>query len=130
MRYMGIDYGKKRVGVAVSDDGGEMAFPKEVLPNNLKLLPKIKKICEDQKVGLIVIGESKNYQGEKNKIMKEIEPFKVELWRETGLPVEYELEFMTSQQVENIFGKTKMLDASAATIILQAYIDRKKGKEN
>lgn len=129
MRYLGIDYGKKRVGIAISDENGEMAFPKEVLANDLKLMSRIKKLCEDQKVGLIVIGESKNFQGEKNKIMQEIEPFKIELWKEIGLPVEYELEFMTSQQVENIFGKTKMLDASAATIILQAYLDRLKNKK-
>lgn len=128
MRYLGIDYGKKRVGIAVSDENGEMAFPKEVLPNDLKLLPRIKKICEDQKIGLIVIGESKNFQGQANRIMEDIEPFKIELWQETGLPVEYEPEYMTSQQVENLFGKNSMLDASAACIILQSYIDRLNNK--
>ncbi len=126
MRYLGIDYGKKRVGIAVSDENGDMAFPKEVLPNDVKLLARIKKICDEQKVGLIVMGESKNFHGQANKIMTDIEPFKVELWKEIGLPVEYEPEFMTSQQVENLFCKTKMLDASAACIILQSYLDKVK----
>ena len=124
MRYMGIDYGKKRVGVAISDEDGKMAFPREVLPNDAKLLARIKKLCEEQKIVTIVLGESNDFKGQPNKIMKDIEPFKIDLWEETGLPVEYELEYLTSHQVENIFGKTKMLDASAASIILQSYLDR------
>jgi len=130
MRYLGIDYGKKRVGIAISDENGDMAFPREVIPNDIKLLAKIKKICLDEKVDVIVMGESNDYHNKPNKIMEEVEPFKIELWQETGLPVEYELEFMTSQQVEKIFGKTKMLDASAASIILQAYLDRIKNLKN
>lgn len=121
---MGIDYGKRRVGIAISDEDGKMAFPKDVLPNDAKLLARIKKYCDEQKIGMIVLGESNNFQGQPNKIMKDVEPFKIDLWEETGLPIEYELEYLTSHQVENIFGKTKMLDASAASIILQSYLDK------
>ncbi|MFZ2038944.1 MAG: Holliday junction resolvase RuvX [Minisyncoccia bacterium] len=121
---MGIDYGKKRVGIAISDEDGKMAFPKDVLTNDAKLLARIKKYCDEQKIGMIVLGESNNFQGQPNKIMKDVEPFKIDLWEETGLPIEYELEYLTSHQVENIFGKTKMLDASAASIILQSYLDK------
>jgi len=128
MRYLGIDYGKKRVGIALSDENGTMAFPKEVLPNDAKLIAKIAKWCEEQKVGMIILGESKNFQQENNKIMEDITEFQAELWQATGIPIELEPEYLTSQQVEKTFEKNAMLDASSATIILQSYIDKKKFK--
>ena len=44
MRFMGIDYGTKRVGLALSDDKGMMAFPHVVLTNDASLLKEIEKI--------------------------------------------------------------------------------------
>ena len=72
MKYLGIDYGKKRVGLAISDDLGNMAFPKAVLENDPELLKKIKEIILNEKVEAVVMGESKNFKGEPNKIMQEI----------------------------------------------------------
>ncbi|MEI6238660.1 MAG: Holliday junction resolvase RuvX [bacterium] len=132
MKYMGIDFGSKRVGISVSDDGGEMAFPKVVLKNSkgakisTTLIKKIKEICLTEKIGEVVIGESKNYKGEKNKIMDEIMPFAKKLKAETGLTIHLHPEFMTSAQAVQIQGENEMLDASAATIILQAFLDKRK----
>ncbi|MCX6716542.1 MAG: RuvX/YqgF family protein [Candidatus Taylorbacteria bacterium] len=138
MKYMGIDFGSKRVGISVSDDGGEMAFPKVVLKNSSgvkgskgagasnALIKEIKEICLSEKIGEVVIGESKNYKGEKNKIMDEIMPFAKKLKVETGLTIHLHPEFMTSAQAVQIQGENEMLDASAATIILQAFLDKKK----
>jgi len=76
MKYLGIDYGKKNVGVAVSDDGGNLAFAKTVLDNNEALLKNVLKICEEDKIEAIVMGESKNLNGEENLIQKDILRFK------------------------------------------------------
>ena len=46
MKYLGIDYGKKRVGVALSDEGGQFALPKAVLPSDHQLIKKIKELCD------------------------------------------------------------------------------------
>ena len=124
MKYLGIDYGSKRVGVAVSDEMGKFAFAKAVLVNDRMLLMAIRKICTEEKVEMIVLGESKDYQGEDNPIMKRILKHKNELEAELGLPVHLEPEFMTSAQAEHIQGKTAMHDASAAALILQSYLDR------
>lgn len=138
MKYLGIDFGSKRVGIAVSDDTGKMAFPYSVIPNNArstssgqaKLLGEIQKIIEKEKIEEIIIGESKDFKGEPNKIMSAIESFKKEL---EDLPAQagklkmkvwFEPEFMTSSQAEHIQGKTELHDASAATIILQSYLDK------
>ena len=76
MRYLGIDYGSKRVGVAVSDEEGKFALPLSVLSNNQKLLPEIKKIIAEKQVGAVVLGESKNFKGEANVIMSAISKFR------------------------------------------------------
>lgn len=125
MRYLGIDFGSKRVGLAVSDETGQMAFPHAVIANDEKLIAEIDKIIEKEKIGEIVLGESKNFAGEPNKIMTEVEKFKKILTEKIKLKVNFESEFMTSQQAERIQGKNEMLDASAAAIILQSFLDKK-----
>lgn len=125
MKYIGIDYGSRRVGIALSDIDGKVAFPKEVIENNSELLSKVLNFAKDEKVDVIILGESKNYKGEGNKIAMDIEKFKKSL-EENKLKVILEPEFMTSVQVENNFGKNEMLDASSASIILQSYLDKQK----
>ena len=129
MKYLGIDYGEKRIGIAVSDAEAKIAFPKIVIENNNDLLDEIKGIVKEEKAEGIVIGESMNYEGVPNKINPEIIAFKKELAAETKLPVSLEPEFMSSMQVEKTFGKTEMLDASAASIILQTFLDKEKSRK-
>jgi putative transcription antitermination factor YqgF len=129
MKYLGIDYGEKRVGIAISDEEGRVAFPKTVLENNLNLKSNILDLCKEHNIDAVVIGESKNYKGEDNKINPEIISFKRELGAELKIPISLEPEFMTSMQVEKNFGKTEMLDASAASIILQTFMDKEKNRK-
>jgi putative holliday junction resolvase len=140
MKYLGIDFGGKRVGIAVSDESGKMAFPYSVIQNNAhstgstnslrassgqaKLLNDVMEIIEKEKIEAIVIGESKNFAGEPNTIMKEIEKFKKALEKNSDIKIFLEPEFLTSAQAEQITGKTSMHDASAAAIILQSYLDK------
>lgn len=130
MRHLGIDYGTKRVGIAASDETGTMAFPRSVLPNNSDLLATIKEICSTESISAIVVGESRDYRMQPNPIMKEASAFSEKLARETGLPVLFEQEFMTTLAAERIQGKGDMIDASAAALILQTYLDRKKNKSS
>ena len=61
MKYLCIDYGTKRVGIATSDDGGTMAFPLRVLLNSRSLVANVAKICRDEHINTIVMGESLNF---------------------------------------------------------------------
>ena len=128
MRYMGIDYGSKRVGVALSDEEGTMAFPKGVIPNNRFLMIELGKIVNDKKVERIVVGESKDFQMQDNPIFNDARFFAKELARQTGIEAEFEPEFMTSHQAARtnhvLGGNGGFLDASAATIILQSFLDK------
>ena len=64
MRFLGIDFGSKRVGIALSDPSGEFALPKVVLENNKSLLKNVIEIIRNNEVSTVVIGESKNFKGE------------------------------------------------------------------
>src|SRR3990167_2341144 len=100
MRLLGIDYGTKRIGVALSDEKEKMAFAYGVIANHgaEKVSAEIKKICAENSVGKIILGKSLNYKGEANPIMAKIEPFKAALEKEIGLPVVYENETFTSAE--------------------------------
>lgn len=122
-KYLGIDYGTKRIGIAISDDNGEMAFPKMVLDNNNKIIENIKELTSKNNIEKVVIGESKNYKMEDNLIMTDILDLKSILENELQLDVILHPEVLSSSEAEQIQGKNAMLDASAAAIILQSYLD-------
>jgi putative Holliday junction resolvase len=123
MKYLGIDFGEKRVGIAISDEEGQFAFPNVVLANDKDLLKNIVGLCMRNAVETVVMGESKNFQGKVNEIMWKIEGFKKQI-EAVGMKVVYEPEFMTSVQASRITGENDMLDASAAALILQSYLNR------
>ena len=132
-RYMGIDYGSKRVGIALSDESSTIAVPKAVLPNDRYLFSEVKNLCKGHDVSAIVIGESKDFKGNANPILKDTLFFKGELERDLGLPVHLEPEFLTSHQAANERGpdaNTRLLDASAAAIILQSFLNGLKHKKS
>ncbi len=131
MKYLGIDYGTKRIGVAQSDESGMIAFPLATVTAGPQAAHEVAQLALDNRIEKIVIGESKNFAGEPNAVMGEIEQFKAALIEATKLPVEYEPEFMTSAQAarqgldkRGEGNKKEDLDASAAALILQSYLDR------
>ncbi len=129
MKYLGIDYGSKRVGLAVGTSEDSIAFPRKVIPAGKGLLDEIEKYIQDEGIDEVVIGESRDLDGGKNKIQEEIEDFVGDLTLRTGIPIHYELEYLTSHQAQKIQGKNDKLDASAASIILQSYLEGLKHKK-
>lgn len=125
MRYLGIDYGSKRVGIALSDETGKMAFPHTVLENSPTLLKEIIKIIEARNITDIVIGHSLDKKGQPNKIQIAIEELITGLTLETGLPIHLQPEQFSTQAALQIQGRNKMTDASAATLILDSFITKK-----
>ena len=130
MKYLGIDFGTKRVGISTSDDDGSMAFPFKVIANSRTLVTQISVICKDEKIGTIVVGESLNFKNQHNIIMQEIYKFVEELKEHTNLPVAYMNEVLSSREATHIQGDNTENDASAATIVLQSFLDRKKHNDN
>lgn len=124
MRTLGIDYGTKKIGLALSDEEGDFAFPLVVVPNDAKALPTIAHICADKGVAQLVIGRSLNYKREENPVMARVKNFADSLTELTDLPIAYEEEVLTTQQAMRETGKNAETDASAAAIILRTYLER------
>jgi len=130
MRLIGIDYGSKRVGIALSDEKGLMAFPKDVIPNDSGLIKNIVSFIETENVEMIVVGHSLGRDGKTNPIHKDVEEFITALTLQTGLPIELEPEQYTTQEAIRFQGRTDKTDAAAASIILNSYITRMNNKKN
>lgn len=124
MKYLGIDYGTKRVGVATSDEDGKIAFPKEVVANDNDLIINLEKLIESENIKKVIIGESKNFKMEDNEIMTDIIDLKDVIEATMEIDVELHPEVLSSVEAEKIQGKNDMIDASAAAIILQSYLDK------
>jgi putative Holliday junction resolvase len=125
--YLGLDYGSKRIGVAFSDASGVFALPHSVVKNDSSALQSICNIAAEKKSRDIVLGESKNYKGEPNAIYAQSMEFK-RLLEEKEMRVHLEPEFMTSAHTEKLQGKNDMTDASAAALILQSFLDKRKNQ--
>ncbi len=139
MKYLGIDYGSKKIGLALSDDGGNIAFPHSIIPNDAKTLGMIIGLIESEEVGEIVIGNSLSATGEENVIMKQVHNFVEALRAKTLLPVHLVSEYGTTgaarslqsfveaqprnQATKRRTEKTKQLDDSAAAFILERYLE-------
>lgn len=134
MKYIGIDYGTKNIGLAVSDDNGTVAFPLATVDAGRDAISKVAALIKENNVGAVVMGESRNFSGEKNEVMEDIEQFKNDITQLAGMPVHYEREFFTSALAARQFAPEEKsrkanpshskLDASAAALILQSYLDR------
>lgn len=140
MKFIGIDYGSKRVGIAISDEEGKFAFPYKILSNSMELVDTIHNICGEEEISAIVLGLSHDLSGKPNKIMGSIEELKHNLEKELDLPVYLQKEFMTTVEARGRVGKevnnarkiskgqSSQADASAAALILQRYLDKNNNK--
>lgn len=136
-KLLGIDYGIKRVGIAISDENGMLAFPNGILLNDLLLFKKIGEILKAENIVEVVVGESLDFKGEPNEVSKKIEVFVSELESKFKVPIARQKEFLTSIEARGKEGKeknnarktkkenSKKIDDSAAALILQRYLDKK-----
>lgn len=124
MRYLGIDYGKKRVGVAISDEAGRLAFPKTTVwaENTENCLAQLAAIIQAEGVSEAVIGKPK-YFGENRAWIQSIEGFAEALRERCGVVVHFADEMFTTRLAGQFSSENK--DAAAAALILQSFLDRR-----
>jgi putative Holliday junction resolvase len=124
MKRLGIDFGSKKIGIALTDDSGSMAFPHAVIPNDAEYFTYIEKLIQERGVEEVVIGHSLNNKGEPNKIHAAVEVFVTDITLAIGIPVHLEPEQYSTRQASHIQGKTNLTDASAAAVILDSFITK------
>lgn len=147
MRTLAIDFGSRNVGLALSDEHGKIAFPHGVVSNDSSLEETITSLIRQKKVERIVVGESRDFLGNPNPIMKKAKQFADSLADRTKLNVEYEPEALTTVQAlkarmgnakptaakphrrESVLAGGGHFDDTAATFILQHYLERKRNED-
>ncbi len=132
MKVLGVDYGTKKIGLAISDDTNTIAMPLKVIDCNDAALGQIKKIVEDNKVEKIVVGLPITLSGNKGKRAQETEEF-IDKLKETvnvdvvewdeRLSTRFSERILNSANVKGRKNKKKVIDKIAATFILQGYLD-------
>ncbi len=133
MKIMAVDLGKARTGLAICDAGELLASPVEVLEeyNREKLLQKITAKAAELKAELLVVGLPKNMDGSEGESARNAREFAQQLEEVSGLPVRLSDERGTTLTAHNYLNATDtrgkkrkaVVDAVAATIILQDYLD-------
>ncbi len=123
MRYLGIDYGARSIGLALSDARGSFAFPLEVIPNDSHALENIAHVIEEKKAEAIVMGDTRADSGVANTLTAQCEKFAAQLGSRTKLPVSFAREAWSSFEAARYAPDEKKRDEAAAAIILQRFLD-------
>lgn len=130
MKYLGLDYGKARVGLAVGDDETKVAVAKGLLEglSQNKLIEKIKALVNLEKIDRVVIGLPVNMEGEETEMTEEVKLFVEKLRSNIESPIQTIDERLTSQMADTLLmedkGRKGKQDIVAAQIILQTYLDK------
>ncbi len=129
MKYLGIDYGSKKVGFSESDDEGKMAYPMMISANDKNLLRDTLEVIRSLKIHTVVIGESVDSKGKLNEIAKEARSFAMKIEKEVDVSIAFEKEWYSTVEARRQPGKegSHEVDDQAAAIILQRYLDKVNG---
>jgi putative Holliday junction resolvase len=133
MRLLGIDFGTKRVGLAVSDGTAGMAFPLKTIERTTReaLFDELLKTIEEERVGKVIVGLPLDLSGQETLSTRQAANFAASLKRRTDLPVVFADERLSSAEAEDrlheagVSGKSlkKVLDSQAAVLILESYLE-------
>lgn len=127
MRYLGIDYGSRKTGLALSDEAGTMGFPHAIIPTDGRLIDEVLSVIQKKEVGGVVMGDSRDSSGKENPVAHDAKAFAQLITARCGIPVSFEMEAFTTQEARRtIEGELRAdgghKDASAAALILTSFL--------
>lgn len=136
-RVLGVDYGTKRIGLAISDELGLTARPLEVVARR-DLDDALHRIVEEFDVGCVVVGLPTGLSGNEGASAAGARELGAEIANSLDLTVEFIDERFTSRMAESALlesgmkrqGRKEAVDKVAAAIILQTYLDRDQRRGN
>jgi len=133
MRYLAIDYGPKRTGLAICDCSETITSPLAIIRDSKHLLKKITDIIKAEDIDGLVLGLPLNMDDSEGPQAKLVYDFARELKKNVNIPIHFQDERLSTFAAEEKLGpadftrnkKKKRLDAVAAAEILQAFLDKK-----
>jgi putative Holliday junction resolvase len=133
MRYLALDHGTKRIGIAVSDELKMIAQPLEYIPTEPfdTFLARLKRLIAEKQVELVFIGMPRNMDGTYGPAAQKVQEFIAQLKPEISIPIKTLDERLTSAQANRVLlqgnvrraDRKQKVDAMAAAILLQSYLD-------
>jgi putative Holliday junction resolvase len=137
-RILAVDYGRKRMGLAISDEMGLTAQPIGTLVrvNRQRDLSRLRETCRARGVTHIIVGQPLHMTGEAGPMAEEAARFAARLGKATGIAVESVDERLTSWEAERMaaLGKSRSrrakepLDDWAAAVLLRDYLEKRRGR--
>jgi putative Holliday junction resolvase len=144
VRALGVDYGERRIGLALSDPTGLLASPWKTLENDANLERAASRVADelatvpDESYGVqvIVIGLPRRLNGEANDQTARVRAFSSRVAERTALPVVLQDERLTSHEADALLAvrerdwrkRKARLDETAAALILQDYLDQQRSR--
>jgi len=125
MNILGIDYGKKRIGLAWVQEGLDVVLPYGIMKNEQLIINKLATMVDEEKINKIVVGLPLGLDGEENENTKSVRGFVDELKEEIEIEIQFVDERFTSKQADRMGGDAS-LDEKSAMLILQSYLDKQK----
>lgn len=132
MRYLAIDYGGKRTGLAICDAGEMICSPYEVFPTAGGLIDRIVAVVKQEEIEGVVIGLPFNMDGTEGDMARRVREFGEELSKHISVGIQFHDERLSSFDAEQRLAgsftrkkKKKRLDAVAAAAILEAFLEVK-----
>ncbi|MFZ0639602.1 MAG: Holliday junction resolvase RuvX [Candidatus Acidiferrales bacterium] len=129
-RILAIDYGQRRIGLAISDELGVTAQPLATMErkNRRADLRRLSDLVRKNGVGVILVGSPVHLSGQRSEMAEEAARFAARVQKELRLPVELRDERLTSWEAAQMVGESGMgknagIDSLAAAILLREYLD-------
>jgi putative Holliday junction resolvase len=134
-RVLAIDYGRKRIGLALSDELRLTAQPLAIImrTNRQGDIRRLREICRENAVAQIVVGSPVRMSGETSAMAHEVARFAARLQKELGIPVALQDERLTSWEAEQMSAELRSsskdlpVDDIAAAVLLRDYLERQRG---
>ncbi|HOX21489.1 MAG TPA: Holliday junction resolvase RuvX [Candidatus Paceibacterota bacterium] len=139
MRFLGIDYGSKKIGLATAEGELKIAIPRPTFhyKDKEELFSYLKKFIKEEEINQVVVGLPISLSFQETQISQEVREFVDKLKKVISVPIDLENELLSTKEAESqksvIFRKIKSrapqkevdLDSQAAAIILESYFHRK-----
>lgn len=130
-RIAAIDFGLKRIGIAISDDGRKIAFPAQTVSGGANAVQEVNKAFAGKTIDLILIGLPLLLSGKEGPMVEHVRKFAAELEKALHIPIQFIDERFSSKVADqslrmmqlNRKERSKLIDATTATMLLQDYLN-------
>ena len=140
MRILGIDYGDRRIGLAIGESEVAIATGLPTLERaraSDDVIEPLRRLCSEHGVARIVVGLPINMDGSRGEMAREVEAFADRIRRETDLPTQLFDERLTSREADRVLleanlsrkRRKELRDSLSAVLILQGHLDRRNSSE-